>query len=63
MSSDPAIRVDSLGKCYDLYERPIDRLRQFLWRGRRTFQNRLPRTIRLLEVGKIISFESVLVTH
>lgn len=27
----PAVRVEGLGKCYGLYRRPGDRLRQFLW--------------------------------
>src|SRR5581483_3884971 len=26
----PAIRIDGVGKCYPVYERPLDRLRQFL---------------------------------
>ena len=30
----PAIRAEALSKCYHLYERPTDRLRQLLW-GRR----------------------------
>lgn len=37
MSSEPAIRVTGLGKCYELYARPHDRLKQFLWQGRRRF--------------------------
>lgn len=32
-----AIRADRLSKCYPLYDRPQDRLWQFLWRGRRRF--------------------------
>lgn len=35
MSSDPAIRVAGLGKCYHLYARPADRLRQALAGGLR----------------------------
>ncbi|MBA2482899.1 MAG: ABC transporter ATP-binding protein [Nitrosomonas sp.] len=42
MSSKPepygaAICVRQLSKCYQLYNRPIDRLKQFLWRGRRQY--------------------------
>ncbi len=37
MSSDPAVRVDAVSKCYHMYERPEDRLKQILWRGRRQF--------------------------
>jgi ABC-type polysaccharide/polyol phosphate transport system ATPase subunit len=33
----PAIRVSDVGKCYQLYARPVDRLKQALWRGRRTY--------------------------
>ena len=33
----PALRVRSLSKRYELYDRPIDRLKQTLWRGRRQF--------------------------
>lgn len=37
MSSDWAIRVSELSKCYPLFERPSDRLRQMLWRGQRKY--------------------------
>ena len=37
MSSELAVRVDGLGKCYQIYDRPEDRLKQILWRGRRRF--------------------------
>jgi lipopolysaccharide transport system ATP-binding protein len=37
MSSEPVIRVDGLGKCYQIYERPADRLLQMLSRGRRRY--------------------------
>jgi ABC-type polysaccharide/polyol phosphate transport system ATPase subunit len=37
MSSELAVRASGLGKCYHIYERPEDRLKQILWRGRRTF--------------------------
>ena len=33
----PAIQAMSLSKCYQLYNHPRDRLKQFLWRGKRTF--------------------------
>lgn len=36
-SDDIAIRVEGLSKCYHVYERPQDRLKQSLWRGRRQF--------------------------
>jgi lipopolysaccharide transport system ATP-binding protein len=32
-----AIRVNNLSKCYQLYNQPADRLKQFLWRGRRQY--------------------------
>lgn len=32
-----AIRVKNLSKCYQLYAQPHDRLKQFLWRGRRQY--------------------------
>lgn len=37
MSCDLAIQARALAKCYQLYERPQDRLWQFLWRGRRQY--------------------------
>lgn len=37
MSSDIAIRVNNLGKCYQIYDKPGDRLKQSLWRGRKKF--------------------------
>ena len=37
MSSEPVIRVDGLGKCYQIYERPADRLKQMIARGRRRY--------------------------
>ncbi len=37
MFSEPAIRVQGLGKCYQLYTNPKDRLKQFLWRGKRRY--------------------------
>jgi len=37
MSSEPFISVKNLGKCYQLYAQPSDRLKQFLWRGRRQY--------------------------
>lgn len=33
----PAIRVNQLSKCYQLYNQPSDRLKQFLWQGRRQY--------------------------
>ncbi len=37
MSSKPAITIKSLSKCYQLYAQPSDRLKQFLWRGKRQY--------------------------
>jgi lipopolysaccharide transport system ATP-binding protein len=37
MSSEVALRLDNLGKCYHIYDQPKDRLKQMLWRGRRNF--------------------------
>lgn len=37
MSSDWAIQAAGLSKCYTLFDRPADRLKQMLWRGRRKY--------------------------
>ena len=37
MSSEVAIRVSGLSKCYQIYAKPQDRLKQGIWRGRRRF--------------------------
>ncbi|HMQ13173.1 MAG TPA: ABC transporter ATP-binding protein, partial [Candidatus Competibacter phosphatis] len=47
MSSEPVsdrsieeqfvIEVNEVGKCYQIYEKPQDRLKQMLWRGRRRY--------------------------
>lgn len=37
MSYESAISVKNLGKCYQLYAQPHDRLKQFLWRGKRQY--------------------------
>lgn len=37
MCSDFAIRVQGLSKCYHVYDKPQDRLKQSLWRGRKQF--------------------------
>lgn len=37
MSCEPVIRARNLGKCYQVYAQPQDRLKQFLWRGRRQY--------------------------
>jgi lipopolysaccharide transport system ATP-binding protein len=37
MSSDLAIKIDSISKAYEIYEKPIDRLKQMIWRGRKKF--------------------------
>jgi lipopolysaccharide transport system ATP-binding protein len=39
MSSEHAIRVRSASKVYQIYRKPSDRLKQFLWRGRRRFHD------------------------
>jgi lipopolysaccharide transport system ATP-binding protein len=36
-SLQPAVHTQGLGKCYQLYAQPKDRLKQFLWRGRRRY--------------------------
>jgi len=37
MSCEPIIQVQNISKCYQLYEQPSDRLKQFLWCGKRDF--------------------------
>jgi lipopolysaccharide transport system ATP-binding protein len=37
MSFDFAIQAKNLGKCYQIYDRPVDRLKQSFWRGRKRF--------------------------
>jgi lipopolysaccharide transport system ATP-binding protein len=37
MSSETVIQVSNLSKCYEIYERPQDRLLQMLFRGRKQF--------------------------
>ncbi len=37
MSSEIIICAENIGKCYQIYDRPIDRLKQSLWRGRKQF--------------------------
>ena len=37
MSRDFAIRATAVGKCYQMYEQPLDRLKQSFWRTRRRF--------------------------
>ncbi len=39
MSSEPEVVIEAraVGKCYQIYERPQDRLKQMLWRGRRRY--------------------------
>ncbi len=39
MSSEHAIRVRGVSKVYEIYRKPSDRLKQFLWRGRRRFHD------------------------
>ncbi len=35
--TDFAIKASNLSKCYQIYHQPQDRLKQFLWRGRRQY--------------------------
>lgn len=35
--TDFAVQARDLGKCYQIYEKPVDRLRQAIWRGRKQF--------------------------
>ena len=37
MSFEPVISAKNLGKCYQLYANTQDRLKQFLWRGKRQY--------------------------
>ncbi|KVO80032.1 sugar ABC transporter ATP-binding protein [Burkholderia ubonensis] len=37
MSSDVAIQIENLSKCYHIYDKPLDRLLQMVFRGRRTY--------------------------
>jgi lipopolysaccharide transport system ATP-binding protein len=37
MSFDFAIQAKNLGKCYQIYEQPLDRLKQSFWRSKRRF--------------------------
>lgn len=37
MADNFAVRADNLGKCYQIYEQPLDRLKQSLWRARKRF--------------------------
>lgn len=37
MSSDTAIEVSQLSKCYQIYDKPSDRLKQMLMRGRKNY--------------------------
>ncbi len=37
MSCNFAIRAENVGKCYQIYDQPLDRLKQSLWRTRRRF--------------------------
>ena len=40
MSSDPAVRANGLGKCYRIYPRPIDRLREVVSLRRRRYHSK-----------------------
>ena len=43
MSSEIAIKVENLSKCYQIYDQPRDRLKQFLLPGMQTLIGRQPR--------------------
>lgn len=43
MSSDPVIKVEDLSKCYQIYEHPRDRLKQFIFPRIQRFSGRVPR--------------------
>jgi lipopolysaccharide transport system ATP-binding protein len=36
-ASNVVISVENLGKCYRIYDRPKDRLKQAFWRSRRQY--------------------------
>mgnify|MGYP000101985892 CR=1 FL=1 len=36
-----ALRADNVGKKYDLYRRPADRLKEMLWPGRRAWHREI----------------------
>lgn len=36
-STEPVISVRGISKCYEIYDKPIDRLKQTLWRGKRRY--------------------------
>lgn len=38
MSSEPILRVNDISKCYLIYHRPEDRLRQMIWRRKKFYQ-------------------------
>ena len=39
MSSDPVVRANRLGKCYRIYQRPVDRLREVVSVRRRKYHS------------------------
>ena len=39
--ANPVIEARKLSKCYQLYHHPKDRLKQFLWRGKRKYYREL----------------------
>ena len=41
MSSDPVVRVAGLAKCYRIYSRPVDRLREFVSLRRRKYHSEI----------------------
>jgi lipopolysaccharide transport system ATP-binding protein len=69
-AAELAVEVHGLGKRYEIYERPVDRLKQILWRGRRQFYREfwalrdvhltLPRGEALAVVGRNGSGKSTL---
>ncbi|PTN12105.1 ABC transporter ATP-binding protein [Nitrosomonas aestuarii] len=41
IGANPVIQASKLSKCYQLYNQPKDRLKQFLWRGKRRYYREL----------------------
>ena len=57
MSSEIAVKVEHLGKCYHIYDTPRDRLKQFILpRAQRIFRNRSRQYFREFWALKDVSF-------
>lgn len=59
MSSNIALEIAGISKCYQIYEKPIDRLWQFLFRGKRSFYSKFwalhPLSL-IIEKGECVGF-------